>query len=166
MSGFKKYQKNNRDTNNQKRKWKPEYKKYRVKSAIKSFRDLEVYKQTTQLSAEIFQFQLPATIKGHKRFVEEIEILYQLSKQVPRLIAESYGARFNNFNLAMQKLEKSMQTISIIITKIDFLLASINKAGTSGGILETLSVLIKKYQKQRTKVLNLKRAWDRVFNKK
>ena len=33
---------------------KLEYKKFRVKSTIKSFRDLEVYKKTTHLAAEIF----------------------------------------------------------------------------------------------------------------
>ena len=65
-------------------KWKPEYKKFRVKSSIKSFRDLEVYKQTTQLSVEIFQFELPETIKNRKKLTAEIEILYeQIFKKIP-----------------------------------------------------------------------------------
>jgi len=105
--------------------WKPEYKKFRVKSSIKSFRDLEVYRQTTQLSVEIFQLELPATIKNRKKISGEIEILYDLSKNVPRLIAESYGDKFTGFSAALQKLEKTAQIISNIITKIDFIVASI-----------------------------------------
>jgi len=46
---------------------KQEYKKYRVKSAIKSFRNLEVYKKTTELSAELFQMELP---KGCKKVLD------------------------------------------------------------------------------------------------
>ena len=36
-----------------------EYKKYRVKTTIKSFRDLEIYKRTTALSAELFTLNPP-----------------------------------------------------------------------------------------------------------
>ena len=35
---------------------KEEYNKYRVKTSVKSFRDLEVYRQTTLLCSEIFKF--------------------------------------------------------------------------------------------------------------
>ena len=35
-----------------------EYKKFRVKTTIKSFRDLEIYKRTTVLCAELFNLKL------------------------------------------------------------------------------------------------------------
>ncbi len=79
MVGYKKYgdkAPEAKQGSGRKGKWKPEYKKFRVKSAIKSFRDLEVYKQTTQLSAKIFQIELPATIKNRKRLSDELVILY------------------------------------------------------------------------------------------
>jgi|SaaInlStandDraft_5_1057022.scaffolds.fasta_scaffold82847_2 hypothetical protein len=45
---------------------KLEYKKYRVRGAIKSFRDLEIYKQTTLLASQIIQIELPQKIKSKK----------------------------------------------------------------------------------------------------
>lgn len=133
-----------------------EYKKYRVKSPVKSFRDLEVYKRTTQYAAEIFQIKLPKTDAALQ---QELDILKDLAKHPPRLIAESYGDKFSDFALALGKLEKTAQIISNVITKIDFLVISVQ----DGGSKDALNSLLKKYQTQRVKVLNLKRAWVRVF---
>ncbi|MFH1245686.1 MAG: hypothetical protein V1662_04300 [Candidatus Omnitrophota bacterium] len=133
-----------------------EYKKYRVKSPVKSFRDLEVYKRTTQYAAEIFQIKLP---KADAALQEEFGILNQIVKQAPKLIAESYGDKFSDFTGALAKLEKTAQIISNAVTKIDFLVLSVQDTG----VKETLNALLKKYQTQRVKVLNLKRAWVRVF---
>lgn len=66
MAGYEKYQKSYKNKSARKRTWAPEYKKFRVKSPIKTFRDLEVYRQTTQLSAQIFQLELPKTMKNRK----------------------------------------------------------------------------------------------------
>jgi hypothetical protein len=163
MSGYKKYNSIQKQSNTNVNKiWKPEYKKFRVKSTIKSFRDLEVYKETTQLSVEIFQTELPPTIKRRQKLQSEIDILYELSKNVPRLIAESYGDKFNNLKESLQKLEKAMKIISNIIAKIDFLVASVDNNETK----ETFNKFLKKYQIQKIKILNLQRAWDRVFSPK
>ena len=83
---------------------KLEYKKYRVKSPIKSFRDFEVYKITTQLAVEIFQIEFP---KEAKIYEKEIDILKDLAKPIPKLIAESYGDRFTSLSLALGKLERA-----------------------------------------------------------
>ncbi|MFH1798844.1 MAG: hypothetical protein ABH844_05900 [Candidatus Omnitrophota bacterium] len=158
MTGFKKHQ---NDKNIKTRKSAPlqEYKKFRVRTAIKTFRDLEVYKQTTQLSSEIFQLEISAAEKNETKLMEEAEILYRLSKNIPRLIAESYGDKFSEFDKAMNKLEKTAQLISAVISKIDFLTASVETINTK----ETLNKFLKKYQIQRVKILNLKKAWIRVF---
>ena len=159
--GFYKKLQEHKPGNKPGKNWKPEYKKFRVKSSIKSFRDLEVYKQTNLLSVEIFQFTLPDTIKNRKNLSEEISVLYKLSKNIPKLIAESYGDKFTDLEVALQKLEKVMQIISNIITKIDFIVASIENQD----IKETMNKWLKQYQTQRVKIHNLKNAWDRAFNK-
>ena len=158
MPGFKKYS-NDRNKKTRKSAPRQEYKKYRVRTAIKTFRDLEVYKQTTQLSSEIFQLEISAAEKNEAKLIEEAEILYNLSKNIPRLIAESYGDKFSEFDMAMKKLEKTAQLISTVISKIDFLTAAVETQKTK----ETLNKFLKKYQIQRVKILNLKKAWIRVF---
>lgn len=137
-----------------------EYKKFRVRTPIKSFRDLEVYRQTTLLSSEIFQF-VPRIKKNknNRYLLEEFEILYSLSKIVPKLIAESYGDKFSDRTLAMAKLEQDMRVISNIVAKIDFILAVLKDQEFK----ESLNKLLAKYQSQRVKINNLRRAWSRVY---
>lgn len=138
---------------------KLEYKKFRVRGHIRSFRDLEIYKKTTQLSSTIYDIELPPKIKGRQLLKEELKLLRNISKQIPRLIAESYGDRYTNRQLAYAKLEKSMQYIRQVITKIDFLIAALEK---NQDLKQNLVKLIRKYQTQRRKILNLKKAWIRI----
>ena len=138
---------------------KMEYQKFRVRSAIKSFRDLEVYKVTMQLAADIFQFDLPAKIKNHKKILEQTAWLKEQAQLVPKMIAQSYGDKFSDLDGALHKLEQCMQLISDLITKIDFLLVLIDHAESR----DALYAFLKKYQTQRVKILNLKKAWIRVF---
>lgn len=133
-----------------------EYKRYRVKSPIKTFRDLEVYRQTTALSAQIFQIALP---KSYRSFQKELDILKEISKHVPRLIAESYGDKFASLSVSMDKLERAMRYITDVIAKMDFLVVSIDHEDTK----EQFNKLVRSYQIQRVKILNLKRAWVRVW---
>jgi len=139
---------------------KQEYNKYRVKTSVKSFRDLEVYRQTTLLCSEIFKLILEIKkIKKDKCLLDEFRILYSLSKFIPKLIAESYGDRFSSNKLAFGKLEQAMRIIANIITKIDFITATID----DNDIKEVLNKILSKYQKQRVKINNLRRAWTRVY---
>ena len=62
-----------------------EYDRYRVKSPIKSFRDLEVYQATIQLSDEITN--LPFLNK--EQFQKDNEEIKSIAERVPKLIAES-----------------------------------------------------------------------------
>jgi len=152
----------------QRTKGKLEYQKFRVRGHIRSFRDLEIYKQTTLLSSQIYGLELPPSAKGRsssgrkKLLEQELEILRNISKQIPRLIAESYGDKFSNRNLAYQKLEEAMQQISQVIAKMDFLIATVEHTETKQIFIK----LISRYQTQRRKVLNLKRAWERVEEKR
>jgi len=134
-----------------------EYKKYRVKSIIKTFRDLEVYQSTTSLASEIYKLEIS---DGNTKSIEqEKEILIGLSKQIPKLIAESYGDKFSDLMMSLSKLENCMRLISDVIAKIDFLLMIINDKDNK----EKLNKILSKYQTQRRKILNLKKSWERVF---
>lgn len=134
------------------------YRNFRVKSPVKSFRDLEVYKNTTQLAVSLFQFKP----KGQSPNLEkEMEIAQNIAKLIPKMIAESYSDKFTDRPLSSRKLETAMRFITDIITKIDFLVASLKQQEEK----EFLLALLRKYQYQRLKILNLKRAWERVFSK-
>ena len=140
-----------------------EYKKFRVRTPIKSFRDLEVYRQTIQLNAGIFELLEQAKKeKDLKNLIDEFKILYNLSKHIPRLIAEAYGDRFSNFTLGIAKLEQAMRVIADIVTKIDQIVACLNIQE----LKQALNDSSQKYQKQRVKINNLRRAWDRVRQEK
>lgn len=139
-----------------------EYQKFRVRGHIRSFRDLEIYKQTTRLSSQIFDLSLPQNIKNKKLLEKELELLRNISKQVPRLIAESWGDRFTSRSQAYAKLEKAMEYIRHLVAKLDFLIATVDHQESRQEFVK----LIRKYQVQRRKILNLKNAWLRIEEKR
>ncbi|MFC1478764.1 hypothetical protein ACFL57_04825 [Candidatus Margulisiibacteriota bacterium] len=139
-----------------------EYPKYRVRSSIKTFRDLHIYKQTNNISASIITIDVPEGYKRNKHINEELSELQDTSKNIPRLIAESFGDRFSNPKMALKKLEKSTQLISNNISRIDLLNAVINEQEFK----EKLLAILKRYQYVRPKILNLKNAWDHVDQKR
>lgn len=139
-----------------------EYKKFRVRTPVRSFRDLEVYKITLELSSQIYLIkQNKEKDKEIKENIDEFEVLYSIAKMIPVLIAESYGDRFTNLNLANSKMEKAMQVIASAIVKIDFVITLL----TEQELKQDLSKIIQKYQRQRIKINNLKKAWNGVYSK-
>ena len=135
------------------------YNNFRVKSPVKTFRDLEVYQQTTKLSADIFVLKIPAKRKNDKDVLDEIGKLKEISKQIPRLIVEAYGDKFTDLELAGKKMEKSAYFTNMVVAKLDFLNALIDdeKFRTDA------SDILKRYQRVKLRIINLKRAWNRVF---
>ena len=131
-----------------------EYKKFRVKTTVKSFRDLEIYKRTTALCAELFSLQIKDT--DNKQLETELDILRELSKYAPKYIAESYGDRYSDRKLGISKLEKAAQIISDIIAKLDL----INILAGDREFKDAILKIIRNYQIQRRKVINLKRVWS------
>lgn len=85
-----------------------------------------------------------------------------MSKIVPRLIVESYGDKFTDFGLADRKLEKAAYTINMIVAKLDFLNALVNNEE----FCDQASAILRRYQRVKMRIINLKRAWGRVFGKK
>jgi len=141
-----------------------EYKNFRVKTTVKSFRDLEIYRRTTALCAELFTLQASGSTKN-KQLETELDILRELSKYVPKYIAESYGDRYSNRALGIGKLEKAAQIMSDVIAKLDL----INILAGEKEFKDLILKIIRNYQIQRRKVINLKRVWSgerRTFRRK
>jgi len=132
------------------------YSKYRVKSPVKSFRDLEVYQKTIQLSNEITNL----SFLRKKEFEKDREEIKDITEKIPRLIAESYGDKFDSKEISHKKLTEAITLITSIITKIDLLREKFQEKESK----EILDKLLTRYQRQKIKVLNLRNAWDRVFN--
>ncbi len=81
---------------------------------------------------------------------------------VPRLIVESYSDKFSDLELAGQKLEKAAAIVNALIAKIDFINAVVDDADFRG----TLSEVLSKYQRNKFRIINLKRSWNRVWGRK
>jgi len=126
---------------------------FRVRSPIKTFRDLEVYQTTIKLSNILL---------GLDFLDEERDEIKKISESIPRLIAESYGDKFDSFEIAEKKIDEAITLIANIITKLDILREKFLEAKEKKEILDGL---ILKYGYQKTRVLNLKKAWKRVFDK-
>ena len=131
-----------------------DYSRYRIKSPVKSFRDLEVYQKTIQLSDEITN--LPFLNKEQ----DNAEIK-SIAESIPKLIAEAYGDKFDSRELANKKLTDSITLITDAITKIDLFR---QRFAEDKEAMEVLTKLLTQYQYQKRKVLNLRRAWQRIFS--
>lgn len=129
---------------------------YRVKSPIKSFRDLEVYQTTIQLSEEITNL----SFLNKKILEEDNKEIKLITEKIPRLIAEAYGDKFDSQEIAHKKLTEVITLISNAITKIDLFR---QRFAEDKEVKEILDKLLTKYQIQKRKILNLRKAWDRVF---
>ncbi len=133
-----------------------DYSKYRVKSPVNSFRDLEVYQKTIQLSDEITN--LPFLNK--EAFKKDNEEIKSIAERIPKLIAEAYGDKFDSRELAHKKLTEAVTLITNAVTKIDLFRERFREDKSAKEILDKL---LTNYQHQKIKVLNLRKAWDRVF---
>ena len=125
---------------------------FRVRSPVKTFRDLEVYQTTIKLSNLIQSLDF---LKDEKNNLKE------LSESIPRLIAESYGDKFEDIEISEKKLDEAVTLVVDVITKIDILRERFLEDREKKEILDKL---ILKYGYQKIRILNLKKAWKRVFN--
>jgi len=136
------------------------YSKFRVKTPIKSFRDLEVYQEATKLSAQLFNLKIPEKYQSEELNVE-LGTLKENSKLITKFIVESYNDKFTQIGLASKKLELAAQTANMIVAKLDFLNALVEDQEWR----DMMAGILKRYQRLKMRTLNLKRAWERVFQK-
>lgn len=136
--------------------------RYRVRSPIKSFRDLEVYQKTIQLSNEITGLEF----LNEEKFIEEKKEIKETAEKIPKLIAESYGDKYDSRELACKKLTLAITLFTNIITRIDILRGRFSgNSDENKKVKEALDGLLFKYTIQKRKVLNLRKAWQRVYTK-
>ena len=133
-----------------------DFRSYRVKSPVKSFRDLEVYQKTIQLSDEITSL----SFLGKEQFEDDSKEIKSIAEKIPKLIAEAYGDKFDSKELANKKLTEAVTLITNAVTKIDLFRERFREDKSSKEILDNL---LARYQTQKLKVLNLRKAWNRVF---
>jgi len=126
---------------------------FRVRSPIKTFRDLEVYQTTIKLSNILINLDF---------LNDEKDEIKKISERIPKLIAESYGDKFDSFEIAEKKLDEAVILVINIITKIDILR---DKFLEDKEKKEVLDKALTKYSYQKLKILNLKKAWKRVYDK-
>lgn len=131
--------------------------RFRVKSPVKSFRDLEVYQTTIQLSSQL------TSLEFLKKLESDYYDIKKTSETIPKLIAEAYGDRFESFEIANKKLNQAITLITNAITEIDLLRGVFSEEKDKKEILDKI---LTKYTYQKRKVLNLKKAWERVFSGK
>lgn len=135
--------------------WSQSSSNYRVSSPVKSFRDLEVYQKTIQLSNEITNLEF----LNKKQFEKDAQEIKETAENIPKLIAESYGDKFDSKELAHKKLTEAITFTTNILTKLD-LLREHHKDNQENK--EILDKLLTNYQKQKLKILNLRKAWQRI----
>lgn len=135
------------------------YQKFRVKTPVKTFRDLEVYQEAVKLSAQIFNLKLPAKHQSEE-LEQELKTLKENSKLIIKLLVESYGDKFSSMKEASKKMELVLTSCNMIVAKLDFFNALVEEQEWR----DQLSEMLKKFQRLKIKTLNLKRAWERVFH--
>ncbi len=136
------------------------YKRFRVRTPVKSFRDLEVYQEATKLSALIFNLKIPKKYQSEE-LNAELGTLKENSKLIIKFIVESYNDKFTQVKLASKKLELAAQAANMIVAKLDFLSALVEEPEWR----DAVAGILKRYQRLKMRTLNLKRAWEKVFNK-
>ncbi len=137
------------------------YKKFRVKTPVKSFRDLEVYQEATKLSAQVYNLKIPKDYQSEE-VESELQSLKENSKLITKLIVESYNDKFNSMDMASKKLELVAQASNMVVAKLDFLSNLIEDKEWR----EQISGMLKRFQRLKMRTLNLKRAWEKVFSGK
>lgn len=122
---------------------------------------MNVYKNSTGLCAEIFSLKLPEKYRKNEKIKNELGLLYDLSKNVPRFIAEGHSKKFENIGAGLLKLENAAELSNLIIAKLDFLCVVVDDEKFREPLLD----FIKRYQTNKRKILNLKKSWVRVYEK-
>lgn len=161
---------------------------FRVKSPVRSFRDLEVYQQTTLLSSKVFRLRrefeeavspvkiiydqsaapdAPGPVSGAPKkasLLEEWDILQKASREIPMRITQSYSEKFTDLTCALARLEAAAGTIALMTSRFDFILACLDAGDSANRSLrEEIQSIITGYGRQKIKIINLKKAWARVF---
>ena len=123
------------------------------KNPIKSFRDLEVYKNSYQAMLEVSKNVLPKLPKDQK--YDLVDQLQRSTKAVPRLIAEGYAKRHQKAGF-QKYLDDAMAECNETIVGLEQCkdLYNIN--------ILLINPLLDLYDKTARQLYNLRRAWNNL----
>lgn len=124
------------------------------KKAVRSFRDLEVYQKTIELSVIVSQHMIPPLAKHAYPLVEGMQ---NCVLSIPLLIAEAHGMRFSNFDKAVATLEHAMQGCNKAIVYLEQA-AKLFPKSIDAAQCEDIA---KSYITVRGKMLRLERSWQK-----
>ncbi len=127
--------------------------KFSPKRSIKSFRDLDVYRESLECSVIVGKNLVPALKEAGFPLVEGMT---NCALSVPLLIAEAHGMRFSNFASGVATLEKAMQGCSKMVVYLE------EARGLCDGLDATLiETLLSRYLQTRGKMLRLEKSWQK-----
>lgn len=122
------------------------------KRRIYSFRDLEVYQRSSQLSAEVMSKVVPQLKEKQYPLTEQ---MVECSLNIPILITEAHARRFDDKNSSIEVLDKSMMNCNKMVAYLE----QIKNIFGSNADNVLYDELIKNYLATRSKMFNLFKAW-------
>tara|TARA_B100000745_G_scaffold283446_1_gene217515 strand:- start:1066 stop:1554 length:489 start_codon:yes stop_codon:yes gene_type:complete len=128
--------------------------KYSPKKAIKSFRDLEVYRQTLACSILVMKYILPELEEQKYPAYKQIT---ECTIAIPLQISEAHGMRFDDFDTAISTLEISMCGCNKMIVFLEQA-AGLYKEELDIGLIEDIC---NRYITVRGKILRLEKSWKK-----
>ena len=127
--------------------------KYSPKRTVKSFRDLDVYRITTDCALTLAREVLPILEKDKFSLVDGMR---DCALSIPLRVAEAHGMRFSDFAVAVRTLESAMQGCNKMIVYLE------QASGLSYNVdVAVLEEFMQKYLQVRGKMLRLERSWQK-----
>ena len=127
--------------------------KFFPKKAVRSFRDLDVYRSMMECSVMVGTELLPALTKQKFPLAEN---MMNCALSIPLHIAEAHGMRFSNFEQAVATLERAMLGCNKMIVYLEQAAGLCKKLNAA--LTEDIS---SRYMQTRGKILRLERSWQK-----
>ncbi len=128
--------------------------KFKPKTPIRSFRDLEVYQKTLEGAVIFYKDVRPDLLKLK---YDLLEGMTNCALSIPLFIAESHGMRFSDFKQAVATLEKAMRDCNKMIVYLEQA-EGIYGTKISADLAEDLS---RRYLDVRGKMFRLEKSWQK-----
>ena len=127
-------------------------KNYRVKKPVRTFRDLEIYRITEELSVKIIKEIIPLIKESTTGLKEKLS---ENSLDIPVIISKAYSLRFEDKPASIEMLRKAMDKCNETVVYLE----QIRDIHSEDIPVKNVNEVIKRYIFGRRKILNLKKAW-------
>ncbi len=126
--------------------------KFSPKKSVKSFRDLDVYRISMELSLDVSKFIIPALEEEGYPLIEGMR---NSSLSIPLFIADAHSIRFADFDKGVATLERAMQSCNKMVVYLEQSMGLYTKEVD----VVLVEDLMKKYITVRGKMFRLMKAW-------